>query len=121
MHPPVRLVAIDMDGTLLPNSVLPSGAPAISRRNQQALFGAQAADIRCVRKHFNFRYLSASHFVQVFRDLYGPTHKAFAGLDAARQDALEIEFTALLERFNVGGKSSLVVPSEYLEVVIVKR
>ena len=45
MHPPVRLVAIDMDGTLLPNSVLPSGAPAISRRNQQALLAAQAAGI----------------------------------------------------------------------------
>jgi SAM-dependent methyltransferase len=86
-----------------------------------ALFGAQAADIRCVRRNFNFRYLSAAHFIQVFRDLYGPTHKAFASLDAARQDALELEFTALLERFNVAGKSSLVVPSEYLEVVIVKR
>jgi Cof subfamily protein (haloacid dehalogenase superfamily) len=45
MHPPVRLVAIDMDGTLLPNSVLPSGAPAISRRNRQALLAAQAAGI----------------------------------------------------------------------------
>ena len=45
MHPPVRLVAIDMDGTLLPNSVLPSGAPAVSRRNAQALRAAQAAGI----------------------------------------------------------------------------
>ncbi len=86
-----------------------------------ALFGAQAADIRCVRKTFNFRYLSASHFIQVFRDLYGPTHKAFASLDSVKQDALEIEFTALLERYNTAGKDSLVVPSEYLEVVIVKR
>lgn len=86
-----------------------------------ALFGAQAADIRCVRKHFNFRYLSASHWLQIFRDFYGPTHKAFAALDTTKQDALEIEITALLERYNVGGKSSLVVPSEYLEVVIVKR
>ena len=86
-----------------------------------ALFGSQAADIRCVRKHFNFRYLSASHWVQIFRDYYGPTHKAFASLDTARQEALEIEMTALLEQHNVGGKSSLVVPAEYLEVVIVKR
>ena len=28
--------------------------------------------------HFNFRYRSAAHWVQVFRDFYGPTHKAFA-------------------------------------------
>jgi SAM-dependent methyltransferase len=84
------------------------------------LFGPQAADIRCVRKHFNFRYSSSAHWIQVFRDFYGPTHKAFAALDAAAQAALERDIIALLERLNVAGKSSLVVPGEYLEVVIVK-
>jgi SAM-dependent methyltransferase len=84
------------------------------------LFGPQAADIRCVRKIFNFRYASSAHWVQVFRDYYGPTHKAFAALDAAKQAALERDIVALLERFNVAGKSSLVVPGEYLEVVVVK-
>jgi len=86
-----------------------------------ALFGSQAADIRCVRRNFNFRYLSASHWLQVFRDFYGPTHKVFASLDVAKQEALEAEITALLESLNVGGSASLVVPGEYLEVVIVKR
>jgi hypothetical protein len=86
-----------------------------------ALFGAHATDIRCVRKLFNFRYRSSAHWIQVFRDFYGPTLKAFAALDAPRQVALERDITALLDRMNVAGKSSLVVPSEYLEVVIVKR
>ena len=40
MHPPVRLVAIDMDGTLLP-----SFTQALSRRNAQALRAAQEAGI----------------------------------------------------------------------------
>jgi hypothetical protein len=40
MHPPVRLVAIDMDGTLLPTF-----AQAISPRNAQALRAAQQAGI----------------------------------------------------------------------------
>jgi Cof subfamily protein (haloacid dehalogenase superfamily) len=40
MHPPVRLVAIDVDGTLLPTF-----AQAISRRNAQALKAAQDAGI----------------------------------------------------------------------------
>jgi hypothetical protein len=57
----------------------------------------------------------------MFRDFYGPTHKAFAALDPGGQAALEQDITALLDRFNVGGNASLVVPSEYLEVVIVKR
>jgi ubiquinone/menaquinone biosynthesis C-methylase UbiE len=86
-----------------------------------ALFGTRAGDIRCVRKQFNFRYRSSAHWIQIFRDFYGPTHKAFAALDAAKQAALEEDITALLEQHNVAGKSSLVVPGEYLEVVIVKR
>ena len=84
------------------------------------LFGPQAADIRCVRKMFNFRYKSSSHWIQMFRDFYGPTHKAFAALDAKGQASLVNDIVALLERFNVAGSSSLVVPGEYLEVVIVK-
>ncbi len=84
------------------------------------LFGAQA-QIRCARRSFNFRYRSAAHWVQVFRDFYGPTHKAFGALDAKGQQALERDITALLEQMNTAGSASLVVPSEYLEVVITKR
>jgi len=86
-----------------------------------ALFGSQASDIRCARKHFNFRYRSSAHWIQVFREFYGPTLKAFAALDAVKQVALERDITNLLERFNRAGKDSLVVPGEYLETVIVKR
>jgi SAM-dependent methyltransferase len=84
------------------------------------LFGPQAAQIRCERRHFNFRYRSAAHFVQVFRDLYGPTHKAFASLDAAGAQSLQRGITSLLDELNVGGAGSLVVPSEYLEIVVTK-
>ena len=86
-----------------------------------ALFGSQADDIRCVRRQFKFRYRSIAHWIQIFRDFYGPTHKAFAALDAERRVSLGQDITALLERFNVAGPSSLVVPGEYLEVVIAKR
>ncbi|NMG53708.1 class I SAM-dependent methyltransferase [Aromatoleum aromaticum] len=85
------------------------------------LFGTQAAEIRSERKHFNFRYASAAHWIQVFRDCYGPTHKAFAALDEAGQAKLEADITALLERLNVAGPGSLVVPAEYAEVVITKH
>lgn len=85
------------------------------------LFGREAADIRSERKRYNFRYKSPAHWIQIFRDYYGPTHKAFAALDASGQGKLQADITALLERLNVGGPNSLVVPSEYLEVVIVKH
>ncbi|GAB3371348.1 class I SAM-dependent methyltransferase [Lysobacter rhizosphaerae] len=85
------------------------------------LFGRNAADIRCERKLFNFRYESAAHWLQIFREFYGPTHKAFAALDAAGQRTLAEDITELLEQRNVGGRHSLVVPAEYMEVVIVKQ
>ncbi len=85
------------------------------------LFGAQATQIRCERRMFSFRYRSAAHWVQVFRDFYGPTHKAFAALEGIASQALERDITTLLEQMNIAGAASLVVPSEYLEVVITKR
>lgn len=85
------------------------------------LFGREAADIRSERRHYNFRYKSPAHWIEIFRSYYGPTHKAFAALDAAGQEKLRAEITELLARLNVGGPDSLVVPGEYLEIVIVKH
>ena len=85
------------------------------------LFGTQAAQIHCERRHFNFRYRSAAHWLQVFRDYYGPTHKAFAALEEAAGQNLARDITALLEEMNTAGTASLVVPAEYLEIVVTKR
>jgi ubiquinone/menaquinone biosynthesis C-methylase UbiE len=85
------------------------------------LFGAQATDIRTTRRLFNFRYRSATHWLDLFRRYYGPVHKAFGRLDAAGQANLEADILALLERLNVAGASGLVVPGEYLEVVVTRR
>ena len=85
------------------------------------LFGAAAAGISTAQRKFVFRYASPAHMLQVFRDFYGPVHKAFGALDADGQAALEQDIVALLERCNTAGNASLVLPCEYLEAVIVKR
>ncbi len=108
-------------GYLPPPAGLQSPALWGTESHLAELFGAQAKQIRCERRFFNFRYRSAAHWVQIFRDYYGPTHKAFAALDANAAQALERDITNLLEQMNVAGSASLVVPSEYLEVVISKR
>ena len=86
----------------------------------ESLFGDHAASIRTTPLMFNFRYRSAAHFIDVFRTWYGPVNKAFAALPTDRAAELEKDLTELLNRMNRAGNSALVVPSEYLEVVITR-
>jgi len=79
-----------------------------------------AATIEHTTRAFTFRYRSPEHFVDVFRRFYGPVHQAFLALDEYSQAALEDELTGLLRSLNFGGATSLVVPGEYLETVIVR-
>ena len=86
----------------------------------ETLFGASAASIRATPMMFNFRYRSAAHFIDVFRTWYGPVHKAFAALPVDGAAALEKDLTELLNRMNRAGDGALVVPSEYLEIVVTR-
>ena len=83
------------------------------------LFG-DAAAIRTTRQHFIFRYRSAEHWLDFFRTWYGPVNKAFAALDDERQAAFTLDLLELMHRGNRSGDDTLVLPSEYLEVVITK-
>ena len=84
------------------------------------LCGPQATDIRTQRKTYTFRYRSAEHWIEVFRTWYGPTHKAFAALDAEGQQALHAALLELLGRWRRGNGVGLLVPGEYLEVVVTR-
>ena len=83
------------------------------------LFAGTAARTYVARS-FAFRYESAEHFVSVFRDFYGPVHKAFEALDGPKRAALEADLLSLLRQSDEGGGAGLVVPGEYLEIVIRK-
>ena len=72
-------------------------------------------------RHFTFRYRSAQHFLDIFRRYYGPVLKAFETLEEAGGKALARDIIDLVGRFNASGDETMVVPSEYLEVVITKR
>ncbi|WGS23132.1 MULTISPECIES: class I SAM-dependent methyltransferase [unclassified Bradyrhizobium] len=69
---------------------------------------------------FTFRYESPEHWLEVFRTCYGPTNRAFAALDAEKAAALEADILDLLERSNWSRGGSLIVPGEYLEVVVTR-
>ncbi len=84
----------------------------------QELFGAGARALHIHSREFVFRYRSPEHWIEVFRTYYGPTNKTFAALDANGQAALHQDLLALMAARNRSGDATLVLPSEYLEVVI---
>jgi ubiquinone/menaquinone biosynthesis C-methylase UbiE len=84
-------------------------------------FGAAASSVIAEPRHFVFRYRSAEHFLDVFRRYYGPMLKAFEALDTTGRGALTRGIIELAGRFNTSGDDTMVVPSEYLEVVVTKR
>jgi SAM-dependent methyltransferase len=98
-------------------------SPALwgTKERLDELFGRKASSITTTRRDFNFRYRSAAHWVELFRTFYGPVNRAFLALDPPRQGELEADLLGLLGRFDRGGPAGLVVPSEYLEVVVTRR
>jgi SAM-dependent methyltransferase len=103
----------------------PAGAksPALwgMRERLNELFGRGATSIGTQTRNFMFRYRSPEHFLDVFKTYYGPILKAFAALDEVKQNGLRNDLLTLIARLNKADDGTMVVPSEYLEVVIVKK
>src|SRR5215831_6812984 len=91
-----------------------------TRARLTELFGTAASWIKTEPRIFNFRYRSDQHFVEVFKTYYGPVLKAFAALDVPQRTRLEKDLYDLIARMNKADDGTMVVPSEYLEVVLVK-
>jgi SAM-dependent methyltransferase len=103
----------------------PAGLPPPTRWGTEAglaeLFGDGVATLRTSRQSFVWRFDSPQHYLEVFRSYYGPTLRAFAALDEAGQQALASDLIDLVEHFNRSDDGTLLVQSDYLEVVAVKR
>jgi len=97
-------------------------SPALwgTRARLDEMFG-KGGEIDAQPRMFVFRYRSPEHWLEVFKTFYGPMLKAFAALDAAKQDALRNDLLALVRQFNRANDGTMAVRSEYLEVVITRR
>ncbi|AUT66052.1 class I SAM-dependent methyltransferase [Paraburkholderia terrae] len=95
-------------------------SPALwgTKARLEELFGANARNIIAASRDFTFRYRSPEHFVDVFRTFYGPMNKAFAALEGEPQAAFLRDLMTLIESRNRSNDATLVLPSEYLEVVV---
>ncbi|PWB64724.1 MAG: SAM-dependent methyltransferase [Bradyrhizobiaceae bacterium] len=98
-------------------------SPALwgTRARITELFGAQAFAMRLEPRSFMFRYASPQHWLDVFRTYYGPVLKTFAALPTQGQAALAADLLALVQAFNRSGDATMLVPGEYLEIVVTRR
>ncbi|MBR1121037.1 methyltransferase domain-containing protein [Bradyrhizobium lablabi] len=97
-------------------------SPALwgTKAHLDALFGAKAT-VEATSKYFAFRYKSPEHKLEIFRTYYGPVLKAFAAIDSTAQQSLAADIHALISKFNTAKDGTVVIPSEYLEVVATRR
>lgn len=92
-----------------------------TRARLTELFEPHASSIQTVPRNFVFRYRSPDHWLEVFRTYYGPMLKAFTALQPDAQSALAHDLKELIGQFNRSGDDTMVVPGEYLEVVVTRR
>jgi ubiquinone/menaquinone biosynthesis C-methylase UbiE len=97
-------------------------SPALwgTKEHLETMFGG-GGRVFAKTRAFVFRYKSPEHMLEIFRSYYGPVLKAFAALDAEKGAALEQDILSLMARFNSATDGTLVLPADYLEVVITKK
>lgn len=100
---------------------LKSGALWGTEERLSELFGEGISSLQTTKRHFMFRYRSVAHWMDIFGTYYGPIVTAFQSLDTAGQQGLSQDLMDLLEKYNIAKDGTLVVPSEYLEAVAIKR
>jgi ubiquinone/menaquinone biosynthesis C-methylase UbiE len=98
-------------------------SPALwgTKARLEELFGKSAHEIRTTRRDFTFRYRSPMHWIDVFRTYYGPLNKTYGALDPEKQAQFTRDLMLLLESRNRSRDRTLVLQSEYLEVVIDRK
>ena len=85
-------------------------------------FADGISHLRVSRHLYPFRYpFPPAEVVEFFRRYYGPTHKAFAALDAEKQAALRGDLEQLWIEHNTATDGTTLVEAEYLEVVAIRQ
>src|SRR5262249_49169328 len=105
--------------------IAPSGMPApvlwgdenvVSKR-----LGSAVSDLTMKRRQYLFTYpFPPAEVVELFRQCYGPTNRAFASLNDTDASKLRQELEDLWSSHNRGGDELTIVPAEYLEVIAVR-
>lgn len=87
----------------------------------QFRLGDGVSEINFERRLISFAFpFGVAETIEYWREFYGPTHKAFAALDADGQAALRRDLEKLWAENNLATDGTTRVESEYLEVIAVR-
>ena len=103
-----------------PQGVKPGALWGTEERLRE-LFGEEIVSLQTTKREFMFRYRSAEHWLEHFAAYYGPVVMTLKALDQEKQAAFTRDVLSLLESRNRAKDGTLVVPSEYLEAIAVRR
>jgi SAM-dependent methyltransferase len=89
-----------------------------SEEHVRALLGDGVEDMHAEKRTMSLRFRSPQEFVDLFRDFYGPTLKAFEALDDAGKESLEADLLGLAREFDRRkGGGAIAIESEFLVAI----
>ena len=83
------------------------------------LFGDRVT-LQAQKRHFVYRFPSPAHWIEVFSTTFGPLLKTREALDESGRERLTLELHKVIAAFNQANDGTMVLPAEYLEVVVAK-
>ena len=84
-------------------------------------FGEGVSEINFERRFISFHFpFGVKETIEFWREFYGPTHKAFAALDAEGQAALRRDLEELWTENNLSADGTTQVRSEYMEITAIR-
>jgi SAM-dependent methyltransferase len=81
------------------------------------LFGDGVTDLRFERKASRQAFRSMDHYLEIFRNYFGPIKLAFDRVGPEGEAALEADLREQLEKCNTAGDRAFVLEPEYLQVL----
>lgn len=81
------------------------------------LFGDSVTELRAERRKSRQAFNSAEHYIEFFRNYFGPIKTAFETVGPEGEQALTDDLKRVLEQLSTGGQRALVVEPEYLQVI----
>jgi SAM-dependent methyltransferase len=92
-----------------------------TRHGLRSLIGAHTRALVVSPRTFVFRCRSPEHFLELMQIYYRSTRSSLQPSDRLKEDAVVRAMTPVVRRFNRAENGSMIMPSEYLEVLATKR